>query len=211
MCNRNAELYETDDRIGDMDGEAVTVGFDILVSDPALRHDGPITHTQLKSYLRHRHPMIGVDQVLKHDFKAGWLHAVRAVSSSHPAFEGHFEDAAIYPGTHLTQDVIQLGIVLFLGSTRTLHGEGGNQEMTTVSSLAIELGHPVPPGSLLDVALWRTASKGARSIEFGFEARVRDFPFYAGRNAVGLSFRPALTGRAELVRVKRRTYDGIGF
>lgn len=189
----------------------VALSFGGIVNNPDLPHDGPIGHTQLKTYLRHRHPMIGVDQVLRHDFRAGWLHAVRAISSSHPAFEGHFEDAAIYPGTNLTQDVIQLGIVLFLGSTRALQGEGPNQEMTAVSKLAIELGHPVPPGVLLDVALWRMAGKGVHSISFGFEARARDFPFYAGCNAVGLSFRSALTGHAELVRVKRKVYAGIGF
>ncbi|MBR8343531.1 hypothetical protein [Burkholderia ambifaria] len=211
MGNRDTELHEADATKQALSASAGTFDFETIVANPALRHDGPIGHTQLKSYLRHRHPMIGIDQVLKHDFDAGWLYAVRAVSSSHPAFEGHFEDAAIYPGTHLAQDIIQLGIVLFLGTTRELRGQDRNQEMTIVSRLAVELGHPVPPGSLLDVAVWRTAGKGERSIEFGFEARVRDFPFYAGRNAVGMSFRAALTGSAELVRVKRRIYDGIGF
>lgn len=212
MLNRSAVLDETDFVATLPDAPALAiVGFDAIVGDRALVDDGPIGHTQLKSYLRHRHPMIGVDQVLRHNFRNGWLHAVRAISSSHPAFEGHFEDAAIYPGTNLTQDVIQLGIVLFLGSTRPLRGEGPNQEMTAVSNLSIELGHPVPPGMLLDVALWRTGGKGVHSIAFDFEARVRDFPFYAGRNAVGLTFRPALTGRAELVRIKRKVYAGIGF
>lgn len=212
MLNQSAVMNETTSITALQDEPALAIaGYDDIVGNAALANDGPIGHTQLKSYLRHRHPMIGVDQVLRHNFRNGWLHAVRAISSSHPAFEGHFEDAAIYPGTNLTQDVIQLGIVLFLGSTRPLRGEGPNQEMTAVSNLSIELGHPVPPGMLLDIALWRTGGKGVHSIAFDFEARVRDFPFYVGRNAVGLTFRPALTGRAELVRIKRKVYAGIGF
>lgn len=180
-----------------------------------INYDGPnsggIGHTDLKKYLRHKHPMIGVDHVVKHDFEAGWLHAHRAVSSSHPAFEGHFEDAAIYPGTNMAQDIIQLGIVLFLGSTRRLEGEGRNQELSAVSDLNLKMGHPVPPGVLLDIALWRTGGKGDHAIRFAFEARVRDFPFYEKTNQLGVSFKAAIQGDAELVRVKRKVYSGIGF
>ena len=172
---------------------------------------GNIGHTDLKKYLRHRHPMIGVDQIVKHDFRTGWLHAQRAVSSSHPSFEGHFEDAAIYPGTNMAQDIIQLGIVLFLGTTRPLEGEDRNQELSAVSDLHCRLGHPVPPGVLLDIALWRTGGKGEHSIQFDFEARVRDFPFYEKTNSMGISFKAAIKGSAELVRVKRKVYTGIGF
>lgn len=185
--------------------------FDALVNNTPDDDDGPITHTNLKSYLRHKHPMLGVDQVLKHNFKAGWLHAVRAVSCSHPAFEGHFEDAAIYPGTNMMQDTIQLGIAMFIGSTRQLTGEGGKQEMTVVSNLNISLGHPVPPGTLLDIALWRTGGKGIHSVTFDFEARVRDFPYYEVKNDLGIKFQAAISGSAELIRVKRKIYTGIGF
>lgn len=172
---------------------------------------GPIGHTQAKQYLRHTHPMLGVDRILEHDFEQGWLHAVRAVSCSHPAFEGHFEDAAIYPGTTLCQDTIQLCILLFVGSTGPLEGEGENQELTAVSSLGVSMGHPVPPGSVLDVAVWKAAAKERRSMSFGFEARMRDFPFYTAPNGLGVIFRPALNGTAELIRVRRKIYRGIGF
>jgi len=188
-----------------------TTGFETVVHGKDVPHNGPIGHSNLKKFLRHRHPMIGVDQVVKHDFKAGWLHAARAISCSHPAFEGHFEDAAIYPGTNLTQDIIQLGIILFLGSTRELRGEGPDQEMTAVSNLSINLGHPVPPGVVLDVALWRTAGRGIHAIHFDFEARIRDFPYYEKQNELGIMFRSAISGSAELIRVKRKIYTGIGF
>lgn len=185
--------------------------FDTIVNKTPADDDGPITHTQLKTYLRHKHPMLGVDQVLAHSFNSGWMHAVRAVSCSHPAFEGHFEDAGIYPGTNMMQDTIQLGIAMFLGTTRPLKGEGNSQEMTVVSDVNIKLGHPVPPGTLLDVAVWRTGGRGIHSITFDFELRVRDFPFYETKNDLGITFGPAMEGSAELNRVKRRIYSGIGF
>ncbi len=190
---------------------ASAFSYDSIVNHTREDDNGPITHTQLKSYLRHKHPMLGVDQVLAHNFKSGWMHAVRAVSCSHPAFEGHFEDAGIYPGTNMMQDTIQLGIAMFLGTTRPLKGDGNSQEMTVVSDVNIKLGHPVPPGTLLDIAVWRTGGRGIHSIKFDFELRVRDFPYYETKNDLGITFSPAMEGSAELNRVKRRIYAGIGF
>jgi 3-hydroxymyristoyl/3-hydroxydecanoyl-(acyl carrier protein) dehydratase len=172
---------------------------------------GAIGHTEAKQYLRHKHPMLGVDRIVDHDFEQGWVHAVRAVSCSHPAFEGHFEDAAIYPGTTLCQDTIQLCILLFIGSSGALTGEGDNREMTAVSSLNSNMGHPVPPGSVLDIAVWKTGGRERRAMTFGFEARMRDFAHYTTPNSLGLTFRAALQGSAELVRVRRKIYRGIGF
>lgn len=187
------------------------MSYELITRELTGHGRGPIAHTDAKRYLRHTHPMLGIDRVLDHDFEAGWVHAVRAISCSHPAFEGHFEDAAIYPGTNLCQDTIQLCILLFVGATGPLHGEGENQEMTAVSSLNVSMGHPVPPGSLMDVAVWKTGGKERRSMSFGFEARLRDFPYYSAPNGMGVTFRSALTGEAELIRVKRKIYRGIGF
>jgi len=155
--------------------------------------------------------MLGLDRIIDHSFDEGWVHAVRAISCSQPVFEGHFEDAAIYPGTNLVQDIIQVGILLFVGTTGALKGEGENQDMTAVSSIKTELGHPVPPGSLLDVGVWRTAHKGKRSMTFKFMARMRDFAYYENPNRYGMTFRAAIEGEAKLVRIKRKIYTGIGF
>lgn len=187
------------------------LSYETITRDLSSKGRGPIAHTDVKQYLRHTHPMLGVDRVLDHDFEAGWVHAVRAVSCSHPAFEGHFEDAAIYPGTNLCQDTIQLCILMFVGATGPLQGEGENQELTAVTTLNVAMGHPVPPGSLLDVAVWRTAGRERRAMSFGFEARVRDFPYYSAPNAMGVTFRAALSGTADLIRAKRKIYRGIGF
>ena len=172
---------------------------------------GPIGHTEAKQYLRHKHPMLGVDRIIDHDFEQGWLHAVRAVSCSHPAFEGHFDHAAIYPGTTLCQDTIQLCILLFVGATGPLAGAGESEEMTVVSEFGAKLGHPVPPGSVLDIAVWKSAGREKSSMSFGFEVRLRDFPHYSAPNALGIKFRAALQGQAELIRVRKKIYRGIGF
>lgn len=172
---------------------------------------GQITHSDCKKYLRHTHPMLSLDRIADHDFTNGWVHAIRAISCSDPVFEGHFPDAAVYPGTNLNQDVNQVGILLFIGMTSPLKEDKENQEITAVNAISSEYGHPVPPGCLLDVAVWATAIEGKKKVELQFESRVRDFPYYATTNKYGLKFDAAIKGRATLVRAKRIIYDGIWF
>lgn len=171
----------------------------------AKKGQGPIGHTEAKRYLRHTHPVLGVDRIVDHDFQEGWLHAVRAISCSQPVFEGHFPDAAIYPGTHLIQDTIQLAILMLIGRTGPLKKTEIDQEMTVVTDVQASFGHPVVPGSLLDIVV---VSSGNRMF---FEGRVRDFVHYKEPNPYGLVFRPAVKGECELRRVRRKIYADIGF
>ncbi len=173
--------------------------------------DGPISHTDGKAYLRHTHPMLSLDRIADHDFSAGWVHAVRAISCSDPVFAGHFPDSAVYPGTNLNQDINQVGILLFIGMTSPLKHNDDVQEITAVNAISTEFGHPVPPGCLLDMAVWATAVEGKKKIHLAFESRVRDFPFYDKPNKYGLKFAAAIKGSATLVRAKRGIYDGIWF
>jgi hypothetical protein len=170
---------------------------------------GSISHTDCKTYLRHTHPMLSLDRVADHDFSSGWVHAVRGISCSDPVFEGHFPDAGVYPGTSLNQDVNQVGILLFIGMTSPLQSGGKGQEITAVSNVTSEYGHPVPPGCLLDMAVWATALAGKKKIQLQFESRIRDFPFYSVPNKYGLKFDAAIKGSATLIRCKRIIYDGI--
>lgn len=170
---------------------------------------GTISHTASKAYLRHTHPMLGVDWIADRDFETGWIHAVRAVSCSDPVFAGHFPDAAVYPGTSINQDVNQVGIMLLIGMTTPLQEDGNSQEITAVKSITSSFGHPVPPGCLLDIAVWATAKNGQKTLDMQFESRVREFPFYNEPNKFGLTFGPAIKGNLTLVRAKRRIYDGI--
>jgi len=171
--------------------------------------EGAISHTDSKKFLRHTHPMLSLDRIADRNFKEGWVHAIRAISCSDPVFEGHFPDAGVYPGTSLNQDINQVGILLFIGMTEALKRESHLQEITAVKSITSEYGHPVPPGCLLDVAVWAKSCEGKKSVDLQFEGRVRDFPFYESTNKFGLKFGPAIKGSASLVRVKRRVYDGI--
>ena len=170
---------------------------------------GSIAHTDCKKYLRHTHPMLSLDWIADHDFEAGWIHAVRGVSCSNPVFAGHFPDAGVYPGTNLNQDVNQVGILLFIGMTSPLKKDGAGEEITAVNAVSSTYGHPVPPGCLLDMAVWATRLDGKKKIELQFESRIRDFPYYSNANKFGLKFEPAIKGNCTLVRAKRSIYDGI--
>ena len=167
---------------------------------------GAISHTKAKEYLRHKHPMIGLDRIVDHNFEEGWVHAIRSISSSQSVFEGHFEDMAIYPATNLLQDVIQVCILLFIGST----GKLLDNELTVVTSLESKIGHPIPPGSLLDIIVWTTSDNNKKYMKFSFEVRMKDFKYYNSKNKYGISFSSALVGSSEIYRLKKKIYDGIG-
>lgn len=185
------------------------LNFDKIVRELSGAGQGPISHSNGKKYLRHTHPVLSLDRVADHDFGVGWVHAVRAISCSDPVFEGHFPDAGVYPGTSLNQDINQVGILLFIGMTGPLEKNGNAQQITAVKSITSNYGHPVPPGSLLDIAVWASSLTANKAIELKFEARVRDFPFYDQPNKFGVTFGPAIHGTAVLIRVQRRIYDGI--
>jgi len=170
---------------------------------------GAINHTTIKSFLRHDHPILGVDQILDHNFQTGWAHALRGISCSQPVFQGHFKDSAVYPGTTLCQDVIQVAILLFIGMTGPLKTEKPNSETTVVSDLHASFGHPIPPGSLLDIAIWCIDSRNKKALKFQFEVRSRFFPYYDKPNRFGITFKPPLSGTCSIIRVKRKIYDGI--
>jgi len=186
------------------------LSFENIVLKKLFKGNGSIGHTEAKKYLRHDHPMLGVDRIIDHNFDDEWIHAVRGISCSHPAFEGHFKEMAVYPGTTLCQDVIQVCILLFIGATGELNTDNNNKEVTVVSSLNVNIGHPIPPGSILDIAVWSAKRKGKRAIEFDFDVKMRDFEFYSKKTKYGITFSSALSGKAEIMRVKQKLYNGIG-
>ena len=171
--------------------------------------NGMIAHTETKKYLRHTHPVLGVDKIVDHSFENGWVHSVRAISCSQPIFQGHFPDEAIYPGTNLIQDIIQIAIIAFIGSTRPLND---GKEITVVTDIISNLGHPISPGNLLDIGIWyETPESSTRSIHFNFESRVKDFPYYSNPNKYGMTFSSAMTGECTIKRVNKKIYQNIGF
>jgi 3-hydroxyacyl-[acyl-carrier-protein] dehydratase len=85
--------------------------------------------TEIKQWLRHRHPMIYIDRVL--DYTPGeHLRSVLSVSGTMDAIAGHFPERAIFPGSHLLQAIAQSGIILYQMSTSRL----AENELTLIGS-----------------------------------------------------------------------------
>ncbi|MGW4384129.1 3-hydroxyacyl-ACP dehydratase FabZ family protein [Kitasatospora sp. NPDC004531] len=111
----------------------------VAVPQPAV--DRTIGFTELKQWLRHRHPMIYIDRVT--DYEPGvHLQSLLSVSGNLDAIAGHFPERAIFPGSHLMQAFAQSGIILYQLSTRPLEDD----ELTLIGSVTSRFTRPVVPG-----------------------------------------------------------------
>lgn len=180
------------------------LSFELVTRELSGQGKGMIPHTECKRMLRHRQPVLAVDWVKDHDFEAGWVHAVRGISITDRSFHGHFDDAAMYPGTNLTQDINQVGTLLFTGMCGPFENE-----FTSFTRIDAEFGHPIPPGCVLDFAVWATNRGEGKRMSLQLEGRVRDFPYYDTPNRFGLTFPPAIRVRSEIIRARNRIYEGI--
>lgn len=178
------------------------LSFEKIVNE--MMGDGMICHTDCKEYLRHDHPVLGVDWIKDHNFKDGWVHAVRGISISDPVFSGHFSDAAMYPGTNLTQDINQVATLLFTAMTGVSEGE-----VTAFKTIDSSYGHPIPPGCVLDFAVWARDQGDNKTMLVTMEGRIRDFPYYDKPNKFGLKFQPAIKVSSVIIKAKKKIYDGI--
>lgn len=94
-----------------------------------IRHR-QIGFTELKQWLRHRHPMIYLDRVI--DFVPGdYLESIMAVSGQVDAIAGHFPERAVFPASHMMQAISQSAIILYQLSTSKL----ADDEITLIGSL----------------------------------------------------------------------------
>ncbi|NOL42749.1 beta-hydroxyacyl-ACP dehydratase [Kribbella sandramycini] len=97
--------------------------------------------TEIKSWLRHRHPMLYLDRVL--DYEPGErIVASLAVSAQMDVIAGHFPERAIFPASHLNQAFAQAGIILFQLSTSKLRED----ELTLVGAMNSRFLKIVVPG-----------------------------------------------------------------
>lgn len=111
--------------------------------------------TELKEWLRHRHPMVLLDRIL--DYENGkFLKGLSVVSGSDPTIAGHFPERAVYPGTQMAQIFSQCSIILYQLSTSKLEED----EMTVVASLESRFFKVVVPGDtmIFDVELERESN-----------------------------------------------------
>ncbi len=180
------------------------MSFDHIISELSGHGDGMIGHTECKKYLRHSHPALGVDWISDHDFEKGWVHAVRGISISDPVFAGHFFDAAMYPGTNLTQDINQIATLMFTAMTGPLNGD-----FTAFKEIKANYGHPIPPGCVLDFAVWALDKGEGKNMRVKMEGRVRDFKHYDQPNKYGLTFKPCIEVESIILRANPKVYDGI--
>ncbi|WP_430788866.1 3-hydroxyacyl-ACP dehydratase FabZ family protein [Actinoplanes sp. G11-F43] len=120
--------------------------------------------TEIKSWLRHRHPMLYLDRVL--DYQPGeFLTSRLSVSGAQDAIAGHFPERAIYPASHLTQAWAQSGIILFQLSTSRL----ADDEITLVGTVHSRFTKIVVPG---DQVTFHTRCDRILGNTFFFSAKV---------------------------------------
>jgi 3-hydroxyacyl-[acyl-carrier-protein] dehydratase len=97
--------------------------------------------TELKGWLRHRHPMVFLDRIL--DYEPGrHLKSLMAVSGQIDALSGHFPERAIYPASHMMQAIAQSAIILYQLSTSPL----ADDELTLIGSVKARFTRVVVPG-----------------------------------------------------------------
>ncbi|BAI73719.1 coronafacic acid synthetase, dehydratase component (plasmid) [Azospirillum sp. B510] len=106
--------------------------------------DRTMGFTELKTWLRHTHPMVYLDRVL--DYEPGeFLTTLMAVSGQTEAISGHFPERAVFPASHLIQAIAQSAIILFQLSTARL----ADDEITLVGSVKARFTKIVVPGDVV--------------------------------------------------------------
>ncbi|WP_131740836.1 3-hydroxyacyl-ACP dehydratase FabZ family protein [Actinomadura roseirufa] len=144
--------------------------------------DGVLGFTEIKRWLRHRHPMIYIDRVLDHR-PGEYLRSTLAVSGTMDSIAGHFPERAIFPGSHLIQAFAQSGIILYQMSTSLL----GDDELTLIGSVHSKFHKIVVVG---DQVVFDVRSDRITPTTFHFSCRAT------------VEDRPVAAFRGSLVRVK---------
>lgn len=132
-----------------------------------VRTHGPRTmgFTELKAWLRHRHPMIYLDRVL--DYEPGeYMKSLMLVSGQTDAVSGHFPERGIFPASHMMQAVSQSAIILLQLSTSRL----ADDELTLIGSIKARFTRVIVPG---DQVIFTTTYDVLRENVFTFECRAQ--------------------------------------
>ncbi|MFJ4274282.1 3-hydroxyacyl-ACP dehydratase FabZ family protein [Streptomyces coelicoflavus] len=139
--------------------------------------------TEIKNWLRHRHPMLYLDRVL--DYEPGVRLVSRlSVSAQMDAIAGHFPERAVFPASHLSQAFAQSGIILYQLSTSRL----ADDELTLVGAMNSRFFRIVAPGDTVTITISADRLVGGTTF------------FFSGRAAVDST--PVAAFRANLVRRK---------
>lgn len=126
--------------------------------------DRTLGFTEIKQWLRHRHPMIYIDRVL--DYEPGsHLTSTLLVSGTMDVIAGHFPERAIFPASHLTQAFAQSGIILYQLSTSPV----ADDELTLIGSMKSRFTRIVVPG---DQVVFTVKSELIQDSTFFFSGRA---------------------------------------
>lgn len=129
-----------------------------------LREPRTMGFTELKGWLRHRHPMVYLDRVL--DYEPGeYLKSLLLVSGQTDAIAGHFPERGIFPASHMMQAIAQSAIILLQLSTEPLTED----EITLVGSVKSRFTRLVVPG---DQVVFHTTCERLRGKDFTFVCRA---------------------------------------
>ena len=102
--------------------------------------------SELKKWLRHKHPMIFLDRVIDYNLKE-YLKAIVVISGNMDCIDGHFPGRAIFPATHLQQSFCQAAIILLQLSTSRLKED----EIAMVGSMSSRFYKAAVPGDTVQV------------------------------------------------------------
>lgn len=111
-----------------------------------VKNNTTMGFSELKKWLRHRHPLILIDRVL-HYLPGKELSAVMVISGNDDTLAGHFPERAIYPGSHLIQAMSQCGIILLQLSTSKLEED----ELTLIGGVSAKFHNITVPGDSLNI------------------------------------------------------------
>jgi len=111
------------------------------MQNDTLQASRTLGFSEIKEWLRHRHPMIYIDRIV--DYEPGvFLKSLLSVSGGLDSIAGHFPERAIFPGSHLMQAFAQSGIILYQLSTWRL----ADDEITLIGSVKSRFTKIVVPG-----------------------------------------------------------------
>lgn len=147
-----------------MSGAADAGSADTGTQSVEVREPRAMGFTELKGWLRHRHPMIYLDRIL--DYEPGrYIKSLMVISGQTDAISGHFPERAVFPASHMLQAISQSAIILTQLSTSRL----ADDEITLIGSLKARFVRVVVPG---DQIVFDTRCEGLRGKFMTFSCRA---------------------------------------
>ncbi len=117
-----------------------------MENDIKHNRDAMLGFSELKTWLRHKHPMIFLDRVVDYVPKE-YLKALLVISGNMDCINGHFPGRGIFPATHLQQSFCQAAIILLQLSSSRL----ADDEIAMVAAMNSRFYKAVVPGDTVQI------------------------------------------------------------